>query len=397
MKQPKNKKKLSIKKIILYIFAAVILFGVSGLILLSISNRNLPTTSTIVEHLSETDKARLEEFYHLHRTLGREVWPGWDALSIPVIVYNEQYVFLVNYPGEPPTGWMKMPSGEQRGSAWEVVTGDTFNGDEYYRQKLDPARTPENFTVKVGDTWVATLYTYEYAAIEFYKGFSHELPGFIRSVFPYRTFWKMLIPNAETYVAALAHESFHAYQGVVAFDRFTAAEQSINVEDHYPWDNEDLREIWQEETDLLYQAVMEEDMALKEELVREFLNKRTTRRTQFSLSLPEIEFERQREWLEGMAKYAEISIQQIAATEPDYQSVSAVVNDTEFDDYHKTEKYVSRQIAEVTRMAKQDGEIRFYYTGMCMGLLLDDLSPGWKGEILATEVFLEQLLREAVQ
>lgn len=385
------------KKGLLCSLLGILLLVVVSLVGLWFRNRNLPTESTVVEYLSDGDKTRLEEFYHLQSTLGNDVWPGWGDAKIPVIIYNEQYVFLVNYPENPPDGWLKMPSGELRGTVWEVVLDDHFSGQPYYRQPLNPDKTPENFTVKVGDHWVPTLQTYEYAAIEFYKGFSQDLPGVISGFFPYRFFWRLLMPNSETYAAAIAHESFHAVQGNVALDRMSAAEESIKVEDWYDWDDEALTTMWQEEMDLLYEAVMEDDIELKKELTAQFLAKRVERRTQFSLSLDEIEFERQREWLEGMAKYAELSLQFAAAQNDAYQPTDAILDDAEFDQYRKTEKYFSRQVSEVTRMAKQDGEIRFYYTGMCMGLLLDDLSPGWKEDFLTGKSDLEQLLEVAIQ
>ncbi|MEE4194350.1 MAG: hypothetical protein V2J07_04045 [Anaerolineae bacterium] len=396
MKQEKINTRKPLKLILGFLLVVIIaVFGI--LVYLYIGNQNLPTASTVIDHLSEADKARLEEFDHLLNTFGDEVWPGWNSSTIPVIVYNEETVFLVNYPGEPPAGWQKMPSGEQRGSAWQVVLDDTIHGQPYYRQKLDPLKTPENFTVKVGSIWVATMQTYEYAAIEFYSQFGNDLPGVLRAIFPYQFFWKLLIPNSETYVAGIAHESFHAYQGTVSLDRMAEAEKMISVESGYPWNDEQVRQMWQEELDLLYQAVQEEDLEVKRELAAQFLAQRVARRTQTSLSLEEIEFERQREWLEGLAKYAELSILYAAAADSAYLPVLNSSVDGEFDGYQKSVPYFERQLSEVTRMVNQDGEIRFYYTGMCMGLLLDDLLPGWKSEILTGKATQEQLLKEAVQ
>ena len=48
------------------------------------------------------------------------------------------------------------------------------------------------------------------------------------------------------------------------------------------------------------------------------------------------------------------------------------------------------------RQAGQEGETRFYLTGMAQATLLDRLLPGWKELALAEGVFLEDLLREAV-
>ena len=175
----------------------VMLFGVVGLTLLCIailgisaaSNLNLPLHSQVTDRLPDLEKARLAEATHLRRSLGDTVWPGWGVEEIPIIVYNEEYAFLVGYP-DPPTGWVRMPQNEPRGGPWEAVPDDTFEGQVYYRQRLpDPEITPENFTVLVGERWAATIQTKEYAEIEFYAGFREEIPPALRSIFPYRLAW----------------------------------------------------------------------------------------------------------------------------------------------------------------------------------------------------------------
>jgi hypothetical protein len=47
-------------------------------------------------------------------------------------------------------------------------------------------------------------------------------------------------------------------------------------------------------------------------------------------------------------------------------------------------------------MAGNEGDGRFYYSGMTQAFLLDQLAPGWKARIMQDDVFLEDLLREAV-
>jgi hypothetical protein len=48
------------------------------------------------------------------------------------------------------------------------------------------------------------------------------------------------------------------------------------------------------------------------------------------------------------------------------------------------------------RMAGDDGDGRFYYSGMAQAVLLDRLMPGWKARAMQDSVFLEALLAEAV-
>ncbi len=48
-------------------------------------------------------------------------------------------------------------------------------------------------------------------------------------------------------------------------------------------------------------------------------------------------------------------------------------------------------------MTGQEGETRFYYTGFAQGVLLDRLDPDWKSQAFEPGVWLEDLLRQAVQ
>jgi hypothetical protein len=120
------------------------------------------------------------------------------------------------------------------------------------------------------------------------------------------------------------------------------------------------------------------------------------RRSELDFTEDQIAYEREREWLEGLAKYVELSIQLQAASNSSYTPAADIIGSPDFQRYEKTERYFSRQISEVTRMASQGGETRFYYTGFCIGLLLDELSPGWEEKAFSTGEYLEDLLATAV-
>lgn len=383
------------KNIVLIILAGLLVLGGVFLLVTALRNRTLPTQSAVVERLNDVEKARLAELFHLRTTLGDDVWPDWAEANIPVIVYNEAYAFLVGYPGEPPAGWVRMPQNEQRGGPWEAVPGDDFQGAVYYRQPLpNPNRTPENFTVLVGDQWVATMQTREYSAIAFYTGFGSELPDFLRPIFPYRLMWNLIMGSSETYIEGLAHESFHAYQGLTAPERLAEAERVASMERQYPWDNATLEEAWQSELDVLYQAAQATSDADAADLAREFLLERQARRALPGMTSSLVEYERKREWLEGSAKYAELALGLTAARSTDYQPVAAIDADPDFKAYNTQERFWSQQVREV-KNARQE-EIRFYYSGMAQAALLDRLLPGWKTRAMDEGVWLDALLSETL-
>jgi hypothetical protein len=385
-------------------FARRILLSLLGLLVLCIflvgafalSNRGLPTRSQVLDHLSDVEKARLAEAIHLRETIGGAAWPGWEQAEIPIIVYNEAFAFLIGLP-DPPDGWLRMPQREARGGPWEIVPGDTLGGQVYYRQPLpDPEKTPENFTVLVGEQWAATLQTKEYAEIVFYQGFRDELPPILVEFFPYRLAWKALMGETDTYIGAMEHEAFHAFQGSTAPERLRAAEEAVRWEEQYPWDNRAMEKAWKSEMNLLVQAAQAESEDQARRRTAEFLAERDARRAEFNLSTELVGYERQREWLEGLAKYIELMIGRLAGAAPGYQPLPGLEIDPNFKAYATRQRFWSQQLGEARRTQGRSGETRFYYSGNAQAVVLDRLVPGWKQRALSEGIFLEDLLRQAI-
>lgn len=366
----------------------MVLAGISALV-----NRNLPTQSVVVDHLSEAEKARLAEFFRVRQQLGDAVWPGWGTADIPVIVYNEAYAFLVGYP-DPPEGWVKVPQNELRGGSWELILNDSFNGEPYYRQQLPATgEIPEAFTVKVGDRWVASMPAMEWMEISLTEQFQRELPSFLAPIFPYPLVTSLFLRGSDGYVSLVAHESFHAYQGTTAPERLAAAETAVSLaESSYPWADVALQEAWQTELDLLATAVQAGTDAEVRSLVQQFLDQRALRRQEAGLTVLLADYERQREWLEGLARYVELETWRQASLAEAYEPVAALLDDPDFSGYATFDRRWSQEIDQMGRMADDEGDGRFYYSGMAQAVLLDRLMPDWKSRALSEGIFLEDLL-----
>lgn len=379
-----------------------VVVGMVGLCVLAtavsaLSNIGLLDHSEQVDYLSENQKALLAEFFQVRAALGEQVWPGWGPLDSPVVVYNEATAFLVHYPEtNPPDGWLKVPQMTARGGPWQPVSGDHFAGQPYYRQTLPAAgETPQAFTVVIGEQWAGSMTTKEWTAIGLRQQIEADLPAPLTAVLPLRLVDDLLLRGSDGYISLLAHESFHAFQGTAVPERLAAAERASAHEADYPWQDADLQADWQAELDLLTAVLQSESEAETLALARQFLAQRQQRRAAAGLSAAQIDYERQREWLEGLARYVELEIWRQAA-ESDYQPHPELADDGDFDGYSGWQTRWSQEVDQIGRMADDVGDGRFYYTGMAQAVLLDRLRPGWKETIFDDGVFLEDLLATAV-
>lgn len=383
-----------ILRIIITAVLGIVLLAAAAATVSGLVNLNRPTQSATPERLDPLEAARLSEFFHVRQALGDAAWPGWGAVDSPVIVYNEDYAFLVGLP-HPADGWVKVPQNQARGGPWELMP-DAIDGRPVHRQPLAASgANPEAFAVRVGDVWVAALPTMEWMRIGLTSQLHDSLPPVVNWVFPYSLMTGQLVNSSDHYISLLAHEAFHAYQGAVAPQRLAAAESTVGREESYPWDDAALETSWQAELDLLAAAVAAppEEAA---DYARKFLRRRDERREAAGLHAAQIDYERQREWLEGLARYVELALWREAGAADGYHPSAAIEGDPEFDGYTTYERRLSREIDQIGRMADDEGDGRFYYSGYAQAVLLDRLAPNWKEKALEPDVFLETLLAQTI-
>jgi len=388
---------MKIKKILGFVFLAFTLLCVGTVGVLGIRNLSLDTTLENPDLLSQEEKIIVKELENLVDTLGNSVFPGFGEADIPTILYNSDYAFLVGT-SNPADGWIKVPQGTARGTGWEQVAQENLLGQPYYRQPLpDPETTPEAFTVRIGDEWAASMQTYNWMKISMVEMIRKDLPGLIQPIFPYRIFSNQLVRGQDQYVTILAHERFHAYQGFLAEEKLSQAEFTNHQQEaNYPWMDEQLEASWKDELTLLANALATEDQKSLEALARSFLAMREERREQASLTTELIAYEQQREWLEGLARYTELKIWELAAASG-YTPLPDTSQLSEFNNYRKFNDRWQAELKQFTQMADDEGDGRFYYSGMAQAHLLDQLMPDWKTRAFDDNVWLEDLLAEAVQ
>jgi len=366
------------RRFTLYALTIVAGMVVSCLVLAVIgynSNQKLPSGPEINDRMTPIDKVRLAEALHLKAELGDAVWPGYTGLDAPVIIWNDEYEFLFGMSTPP--------------SDWEAVPGEDFQGEAYFRRQAD---APQNFAVKVGDQWAASVFTKYVLDSSLINAVDDLLPPVISDIFPYRIF----IQPSELQIAGVQHEYFHVVQALDAPDKFGEAEAIYQFDDLYWLLDDDMQPDWGEEIELLIKAVETSADSDSIEYGRQFLAQRDRRRQEFGLTADLIAYEVSIEWLEGTAKYVELRSWQQAGRDPGYLPLLEMETDPDFKGYEDFDGQWSQAMRQTRQQAGKQGDVRFYYTGMLQAFLLDRLMPDWKVRIIGNGVYLESLLREVL-
>lgn len=385
----KRSQKATIGWLVLLI-SAICLFSSTLQFLL---NRTIPKTSANPDVLSQEQIQLMRESNHLIELVGNQVFPGWGDFPTAWVFYNENTAFVSGLiPEQTSLGWEMYPRKHQRGGKWEEVSNYGLN---YFRTPLQNSQeTPENFIVKVGNQLAASFQTNEFALIYMHNLMYSDLPPILREIFPYRLFFKDLFLAPEAYISSLAHEAFHVFQARTNPVMFENAELISSRADQYPFDNEAMLASWKEELEILSRSAEISNREQALQIATTFLEHREERRTSSQLSNPLIEYERQREWLEGMAKYAELELGKIAAQQ-DFQPLNESAKILNLENYSSRERFWHTQLSTMHK-TNMDGETLFYYSGFAQGVLLDYLMPGWKERALQGES-LEELLAESIK
>lgn len=341
----------------------LLLFLVIGLIGLALANaweaqrRSEPIAAPT---LSSGQKAQVRGALRMQRELGEQIWPGLSETDVPAILFNDRYEFLVGH-GNPT-------------APWEVVAGDEIDGRPYYRRA---ANDPQSFAVRVGSGWAASLGSMDLMNRELLLNLRRDLPPGLAQLVPY----PLATVGRDFGQTALLHEIFHVHQAGKSPQRFEQSEALYrHHRGNYPYADQAFATAWNREGELLAAALKAPDDAETRRLVTAFLSLRRERRAGASLSAELIAMEQEREWLEGTALYVEMRGHELAAAagwagfRPGLRW---------WQTYFRTLEHA---------LGQDDGDGRFYVSGMAMARLLDRLNPDWKVEALQPGITLEQLL-----
>ncbi|HTP10809.1 MAG TPA: hypothetical protein VMP08_21295, partial [Anaerolineae bacterium] len=238
-------------------------------------------TSTIIVTVTPSvapEFAEAAEAWHLLNTIGDQVWPGWGAARIPLLIRSGEYDLLVGHPS-PPQEFQLLP---------DVTVAD----QPVYRYTGHLVPVPAAAAWKVGDVWSVAVPTRE----EFQQAIDAQLGKGVVNL------------DAANYVRAIVHEAFHAYamtviQGNVPnFGADVEDGEMIQLLTALP----DLDKQHAAEGQALVNALQATDMQGTREAAAHFLKLRQVRRTAQDQKIAA--YEQTTEWVEGLARYAEIAL-----------------------------------------------------------------------------------------
>lgn len=328
------------------VFVIFILITLIGLLINhAVFDYQYSQMDTKAERLSDTEILQIQSVYDYLLESGKDIFPGFDGTTIDLIIFNDQYEFLICEKAD--------------ASEWINIGYNDILKKNIYRR---PANDPQAFAVYTADRWVGSMATQNTFNRSIYMTMKEQA-----GIFGYLIPPQIFHADAAYYKGTVIHEMLHAFQAQENQVRVDSAASAHDISSDY-YDNERFESLIRSEGEYLQKAL---DAESREETLRYvalFLDARETRRTECGLTSDEISMEREFEWLEGMARYAE------------YQS-------------SKDSKSIIRSsLGKIIDKVKVKSDDRYYSLGLAEGLILDKLGVDWKDSAFSGEFVFEDAL-----
>jgi hypothetical protein len=332
-----------LKRMILGFFGLVAV----ALVLLILNNRivagRYSSAVTDSPDLTSEEVSAVQDVYAFLAEDGESVLPGFHGEDIDLIIYNAAYEFLFT-PKEAEPGW-------------ELLGNSVLPGRKLFRR---PADNPQAFAVYVGDRWVGSMSTLAH--------FNRSMTEAVGPIFPPQ----FILLDEAHYKGVVVHEMVHALQGKEDDGRLRPLSTLHDISASYE-DDEAFNDLIAEEAASLDQAIRagSEEEVLQH--ARSFLATRQERRTASGMDAREIQEEKDFEWLEGLARYAEFKASE------------------------GSRSLVRSRMDRIEEKVRTRGDDRYYTLGMAQAMVLDRLDRTWKDEVFLPEFTLEERLGQLVR
>jgi len=317
----------------------------------------------IPPRLTEEERALIAEAYHLWKTLGEKLWPGWTDIQAPLLYITKDYEYAIGFP-------------------------PNISGFQPFDQSISPDKTIL-VRKRVFPPGLAASFPLEGVPV-------------IAIGAP-----TALEKSSGEWVLTAIHEMFHVLQFVRGEPQKVAelklgseSDPSWQLNFPFPYQDADVMRLIHlqsypiylaatatKETDVKYNAgtAMEAIEVYKSLLKRQGADDQFYKYSQFQ------------EWKEGVAFYTEYKMAE-AAADAGYQSTEAFRRVRDFKTYqqlwdgnYKNRIFLAKHAGRAARSREA-----FYHLGLGKGLLLDRLAPDWKNRYFALKVWLDDLLIAAL-
>ena len=329
----------------------------------------------------------LKECRNITKSLGKELYPGWDFQSTPVLFYRPNVQeLLINFPHRP-EGFVEYTGTSPLGGETIYVRDDStiFSiDDQNTSTEIDGIPV-----LVVADPFSSMRNQLQNVLIQRSREFAES----------WLQEWSF-IPRPYDQLTLILHESFHVYQSKMAPEK-AANEMAVS---QYPLLDPVNNALYVLEGNILRDALLTTTPETKREKIREFVAVRSYR--QSLLDSGSVEYENLNEFVEGTAKYVEYKFLQ------DGEKMTPVPEMFYHAGFNGYEGVLPREIKNrvdnmVNVVAVNDdrfgntfgsGPLRFklYDLGACQALLLDDVMPEWKDEIFKDGVYLSDMLEKSM-
>ena len=308
--------------------------------------------------LPEIDRVRLAETFRVADSVGDRLWPGWSKAPFAVLLLTEDHEFLIRHP-KPSADFTKIEFDKR------------LNSDIFFRKRQFPNNLLATFPAINGSP-VSTIVVGQAEHTQ--------------------------AKTSTPWVVILLHEHFHQLQD--SQPNFYADVNALNLSGGdqsgmwmlnypFPYERKEVQDQFDELGRLLATAV-KAPRSQRTRRVREYL---AARQKFHSMVTPaDARYIAFQFWKEGIARYTEYHIAQLAAKHhrpskefralKDYQSFAEVAKETR-----------ERTLRQLTTLTLGDSKREVVYPfGAAEGFLLDQIRPGWRKRYFVEKFDLGRIL-----
>jgi len=332
-------------------------FAAQGVSTQAVPTQAVPTQVVTAPALAQIDRLRLREVFRLGDSIGDRVWPSWSKAPFAVLLVTPDYEFLMRHP---------KPSADFANLGYDAL----LKQQVYYRKRVFPTHFLATFPA---------------------------ISGSMISVIVVGQAENTSAKTSSPWVITVLHEHFHQlqdsqpnfYSDVNALNLARGDQTGMCMLNYaFPYERKEVQDQFAKTSKLLAAATgaPKRERAQK---VRDYVEAR--RKFQEMLASDDYKYFSFQFWKEGIARYTEYRVAQMAAAKyrvskefralKDYQSFAEVAQ--------TTREGIFRQL-ETQKLGETKREV-VYSFGAAEGLLLDQINSGWRRHYFVEKFDLRKL------